>query len=56
MTGHKYKNGLSKRILVAKETLSKPRLSLPVLILDLDGVLGYFDLAKTYLLRQSELT
>jgi hypothetical protein len=56
MTGHKYKEGLSKRILVAKEALSKTRMTLPVLILDLDGVVGYFDQAKTYLLRQSDLT
>jgi len=35
--------GVSKRILVAKETLTPQRAKLPVLIIDLDGTIGFFD-------------
>jgi hypothetical protein len=56
MTSYKYKEGLSKRLLVAKDALSLARNQLPILIVNLEGVFGYFDHAKTYQVRPSELT
>jgi hypothetical protein len=51
MTNYKYKEGISKRLLVAKEALTITRTQLPVLIMDIEGVFGYFDHAKTYHVR-----
>jgi len=51
MTPHKYRNGISTRLLVAKETFAPKRAKLPVLILNIDGALGYFDEAKHYNLK-----
>jgi hypothetical protein len=43
MTAYKYKEGISTRLLVAKETLTNRRVNLPILIINLDGIIGYFD-------------
>lgn len=56
MTPHKYRNGVSTRLLVAKETFAPKRAKLPVLVLNLDGVMGYFDEAKAYQCRERSLT
>ena len=43
-------------MLVAQETLvNKNRLSLPIIIFDLDGVSGYWDEAKVYHVRQATI-
>jgi hypothetical protein len=56
MTAPKYKMGLSRRVLVAQETLvNKQRQKLPVLILNLDGVVGHWDESKTYHIRYKTL-
>ena len=53
MTAPKYKMGLSRRVLVAQETLvNKYRQKLPVLVLNLDGVIGHWDESKTFNIRQ----
>jgi len=44
MTARKYQEGISTRLLVARETLkSSYRAKLPIIIVNLDGVTGYFD-------------
>jgi hypothetical protein len=44
MTAFKYREGESTRILVAKEMLkNKSRNKMPILIINLDGVIGYWD-------------
>lgn len=48
MTPRKYKDGFSIRLFVAKETLKPSRMKLPVLLINLDGVIGYFDETKGY--------
>ena len=55
MTRHKYRDNISNRLFVAKETFTPKRLKLPILVLNLDGVLGYFDECKTYILREKSL-
>jgi len=55
MTPHKYRNGVSTRILVAKETFAPKRAKLPVLVFNLDGVFGYFDESKGYICREKHL-
>ena len=55
MTRHKYGDSISNRLFVAKETFNPKRLKLPVLVLNIDGVLGYFDEAKTYIFREKSL-
>lgn len=56
MTPHKYRNGISTRLLVAKETFAPKRAKLPVLILNIDGALGFFDEAKHYNLKEKCLS
>jgi len=52
MTAHRYREGKSTRIMVAKETLqSSLRHKLPLILINLDGITGYFDEAKIYYLR-----
>lgn len=55
MTPRKYRDGVSSRVLVAKETFSAKRAKLPILVVNLDGVLGYWDEAKTYNMRDKSL-
>ena len=55
MTPYKYKNGISNRLLVAKETFSAKRAKLPVMMLNIDGVLGHFDEQKNYISRERSL-
>lgn len=44
MTAFRYREGESIRLMVAKETLtSKTRSRLPIIIINIDGVTGYFD-------------
>jgi hypothetical protein len=56
MTPHKYRNGISTRLLVARETFAAKRAKLPILIMNLDGVIGYFDEAKNYIIKEKCLT
>ena len=56
MTPHKYRNGISTRLLVAKETFAQKRAKLPILVINLDGVLGYFDESKHYYCKEKCLT
>jgi|LauGreDrversion4_2_1035121.scaffolds.fasta_scaffold30939_2 hypothetical protein len=57
MTAYKYKEGVSTRLMVARETLkSTQRQRLPLLILNLDGIIGFFDEQKTYHIRSTALT
>jgi hypothetical protein len=57
MTAYKYKEGISTRLMVARETLkSTQRQRLPLLILNLDGIIGFFDEQKTYHIRSTALT
>ena len=51
MTPRKYKEGVSHRLCVSK--IYKERMSLPVLIVPADGVIGYFDECKTFVVKQS---
>lgn len=52
MTASKYREGVSTRLLVAKETLNNPlRNKLPLIIINLDGTIGYFDENKIYFVR-----
>ena len=54
MTARKYREGVSTRLMVGKETLSsRPRQKLPILIINLNGVTGYFDESRTYHIRLS---
>ena len=47
MTARKYKEGISTRLMVARETINNTsRQKLPILIVNLDGVIGYFDEQK----------
>ena len=55
MTPYKYKNGISNRLLVAKETFSPKRAKLPILVINIDGVIGYFDEQKNYLCRERSI-
>ena len=55
MTRHKYRDNISNRLFVAKETFSAKRIKLPIIVMNLDGVLGYFDEAKTYVFRERSL-
>ena len=55
MTPRRYRDGVSTRILVAKETFGPKRVKLPVLLLNLDGGLGYWDEAKTYVFKERGL-
>ena len=55
MTRHKYRDNISNRLHVARETFNPKRLKLPILVINLDGVLGYFDEAKTYIFRERSL-
>ena len=55
MTPYKYKNGISNRLLVAKETFAPKRAKLPILVLNIDGVLGYFDEHKNYNCRERSI-
>jgi hypothetical protein len=44
MTARKYREGVSTRLMVAKETLNNSnRQKLPLLIVNIDGVTGYWD-------------
>ena len=43
MTAHKYGDGESRRLLVARETLKQTRNKLPIVIITVDGVIGYWD-------------
>ena len=43
MTPYKYKSGVSSRLLVAKETFAAKRAKLPIMVINIDGVIGYFD-------------
>ena len=52
MTPHKYRNGVSTRLLVARETFIAKRAKLPILVINLDGVLGYFDEYKSYVVKE----
>ena len=56
MTPHKYRNGISTRLLVARETFAAKRAKLPILVMNLDGVLGYFDEAKAYHCKEKYLS
>ena len=55
MTRHKYRNGVSTRLLVAKETFQPKRAKLPIMILNLDGTLGFFDESKHYNCKEKSL-
>ena len=55
MTPRRYRDGVSTRILVAKETFLPKRQKLPVLLLNLDGALGYWDEAKAYVFKERGL-
>jgi hypothetical protein len=56
MTARKYREGVSTRLMVARETLSNTnRQKFPLLIFNLDGVTGYWDEAKVYHMRSSIL-
>lgn len=50
-----YRNGLSRRILVAKETLHKTRSTKPLLIVHLEGTIGFYDENKFFYLREKSL-
>ena len=56
MTPHKYRNGISTRLLVGKETFMPKRAKLPILILNIDGALGFFDEAKHYNLKEKSIS
>ena len=56
MTPHRYRNGISSRLLVAKETFQAKRAKLPIMMLNIDGVLGYFDETKGYVVKEKCLT
>ena len=56
MTRHKYRNGVSTRLLVAKETFQPKRAKLPILVINLDGTLGFFDESKHYNCKEKSLT
>jgi len=57
MTAYRYREGESTRLMVAKETLqSKLRQKFPVLILNLDGITGYFDESRIYYIRAGVIT
>ena len=57
MTASKYREGESKRIMVAKECLSfRDRFKLPMLMVNLDGIIGYFDELKMYFIKPSNIT
>ena len=52
MTAYKY--GDSQRLMVARETLkSKTRQKLPLIVVMLDGVAGYWDEQKVYWVKSS---
>jgi hypothetical protein len=51
-----YRNGLCKRLLVAKETLHKGRTCKPLLIVHIEGTLGYFDENKFFFCREKYLS
>jgi hypothetical protein len=52
MTAYKYREGESTRLMVAKETLkSKQRQKLPVLMILIDGVIGFWDEQKIFNIR-----
>ena len=54
MTARKYREGLSTRLMVAKETLtSRQRQKLPILIINLNGVTGYLDESRIYHIKLS---
>jgi len=56
MTARKYIEGGSIRLMVAKETLSsKPRQKLPIIIVNLNGTIGYFDEQRHYNTRLSSI-
>jgi hypothetical protein len=56
MTCRRYREGASTRLLVAKDTFLPKRLKLPVLVISLDGALGYFDEYKNYHLREKSIS
>lgn len=56
MTPHKYRNGISTRLLVGKETFQAKRAKLPILVINLDGVLGFFDESKNYQCKEKSIT
>jgi hypothetical protein len=44
MAGYKYREGVSIRLLVARETLrSQARQKLPIIMIMIDGVIGFWD-------------
>ena len=55
MTPYKYRNGISTRLLVARETFTPKRAKLPILVINLDGVLGYFDESKQYYCKEKSI-
>jgi hypothetical protein len=55
MTPFLYRNGVSMRLLVSKETFMKKRSKLPILIINIDGALGYFDESKVYTFKDRSL-
>jgi hypothetical protein len=46
---------MSRRILVGKETLTKNRCSKPMIIVHLEGTIGYFDENKFFYVRERNL-
>lgn len=55
LTSSKYREGISQRLFVAKDTFSQKRSKLPIAIISLDGVFGYFDENKAYNLKEKSL-
>lgn len=52
MAGYKYREGQSTRLMVAKETLrSKTRQKLPIIVIMIDGVIGFWDELKIFHIR-----
>lgn len=43
LTSRIYREGVSRRLFVASNTLTTKRERLPIIIISLDGVLGYYD-------------
>lgn len=56
MTARKYVEGGSIRLMVAKETLnSKARQKLPIIVINLNGTIGFFDEQRHYNTRLSSI-
>ena len=52
LTAKIYRQGVSQRLFVGKDAFAKKRSKLPILVIGLDGVMGYFDEAKAYNIKQ----